>query len=91
MKRIYRMNGVCRVWKGRYKTPIYSLRSPGGAGKCGRFFCLVNPGRRTRPAFLPGATVFRPSGALIWRWREGCRFPKNGSMAERIGGLRGYL
>jgi hypothetical protein len=30
------------------------------------------------PAFLPGVIVFRPAGALFWRWRGGLDCPVEG-------------
>jgi hypothetical protein len=33
-----------------------------------------NPRVANAPAFLPGAIICRPSGALFWRWREGFGF-----------------
>jgi hypothetical protein len=41
------------------KEPIYSLRSPGGAGKCGKRLPPITPGAARRLA-LPGAIIFHP-------------------------------
>ena len=49
--------GLVRRWS--MKNPIYSLRSPGGAGKCG-MVCLSETQGAARGLALPWATIRPP-------------------------------
>lgn len=49
-------------FEGGYSSP--PTPSPRGRGEGALFIWIGYPGLRTGPAFLPGATIFRPSGAL---------------------------
>ena len=58
------VSSLCRMRSvGRLliEEPIHSLRSPGGAGKCGKVFVTITPGAARRLA-LPGLLSFTPAG-----------------------------
>jgi hypothetical protein len=44
------------------KEPIYSLRSPGGAGKCGKRFVQITPGGERALRSCPGLLSCAPPG-----------------------------
>jgi hypothetical protein len=71
-----------RMDKVLVKEPIYSLRSPGGAGKCGKNLATTTPGGERALRSCPGLSSCAPLGLLSQRWREDARVPEVHREAE---------
>ena len=71
-------------------TCLFSSFAFHGANDEKSGFGLTVPRVANAPAFLPGATIGRPSRALFWRLREGLDSPEGKPVGGEIFRISGF-